>query len=552
MTAVRRITTGRWAAGGDPVVTLSGKENEPSMKHDDWLFWIWLAQALGPDSPDFRYLIDLYQTPYDVFRAESAELERIEGLSSRAVQSLSDKDLQNAERILESCRKLGIGVMTYPSALYPRLLREIKRPPVLLYYVGTVPEWERRLCVGMVGTRKMSAYGMEAAYKISYELARANAVVVSGMAAGIDGVCAAAALRANGSTVAVLGCGLDRVYPRHHGLLMKEIGEHGLLLSEYPPGTRPLYYHFPVRNRIISGLSHGVVVVEAGIGSGSLITAGEAVAQGRDVFAVPAGAGAGEAGGANGLLRDGAIFTTDADDILRRYAYLFAETLRREPNEVPPEVDREYLRRIGVLEIITKASPETSPKASPKEFSKASPRVSTNCVKGACAPSDVRRRESHRAASVLQSHGSALSCDGSVRESYGDSGNGVPNGSLSETDGASRDMPQSASMSSRPAASEPVSDRETASGAPRTVFPGESHANSHQMQTATASDAARLSRNPVETAVLQAMADGHPVTVDRLTGLGYSAGELQAAMLMLELDGLVRKLPGANYQIVSR
>ena len=151
-------------------------------------------------------------------------------------------------------------------------MREIDTPPVLLYYAGTVARFEERLCVGLVGTRRMSVYGMEMAYKISYELSCGGAVTVSGLAEGIDGVCAAAALRAGGFTVAVLGCGLDRVYPTHHGKLMNEVARNGLLLSEYPPATQPLYYHFPARNRIISGLSHAVVVVEAGLGSGSFIT----------------------------------------------------------------------------------------------------------------------------------------------------------------------------------------------------------------------------------------------------------------------------------------
>lgn len=507
------------------------------MKYDDLLFWIWLAETLGPDSPDFRYLIDLYQTPYDVFCAESAELERIEGLSPRAAQALSDKNLQKAEEILEACQRLGIGVMTYPSPLYPKLLREIKRPPVLLYYAGAVPDWEHRLCIGMVGTRKMSAYGMEAAYKISYELARANAVVVSGMAAGIDGVCAAAALRANGSTVAVLGCGLDRAYPRHHGLLMKEIGAHGLLLSEYPPGTRPLYYHFPVRNRIISGISHGVVVVEAGVGSGSLITAGEAIAQGRDVFAVPSGSGANDAGGANGLLRDGAIFTTNADDICRRYAYLFAETLRREPNEAPPEVDRAYLKRIGVLEL--------------------SGEKSGNCRNAAPDAPDAGSAKACRDASAARAKGTTSAARRRAKTAACGADSGASDAPEAVACRPTPILPHALASTNRETVTDAAMSGRSGGGAAehsascRAVSPMGS-TNAAQPSGSTAAGRPLPALSPVQSAVLQAMADGCPVTVDRLTGLGFSAGELQTALLMLELDGLVVKLPGANYQIASR
>ena len=181
------------------------------MEQDRNLFWIWLAEALGAGSRVFRRLIELYDSPYELFHADETEMERIPELSARAQKALSDKNLQRAAEIMEVCERNGIGILTWDDDSYPRLLREINSPPCVLYYVGELPDWNRLLCVGMVGTRRMSAYGLRTAYKISYELAAAGAVVVSGMAAGIDGVCAAAAMAAKGKTVAILGCGVDVV-----------------------------------------------------------------------------------------------------------------------------------------------------------------------------------------------------------------------------------------------------------------------------------------------------------------------------------------------------
>ena len=322
------------------------------MKRDEMLFWIWLAQAFGAGNGEFRALLGMYDTPYNIFSAPAEELERLDCISERAKRALSDKDLEQATRIADACVRLGIGILTFQSPLYPQLLREIKNPPLLLYYMGRVPGLDRMPTIAMVGTRRMSAYGMRTAYRIAYELSAVGMTVISGMAAGIDGVCAAATLEAGGFPVAVLGCGLNFAYPPQHEPLMREIAKRGLLLSEYPPGEKPLAYHFPVRNRLISALSQGVVVVEAGLGSGSLITAKEAVIQGKEVFAVPAGAdGVGEAGAEN-LLRDGAHFASRSEDVLNRYLYLFADRLRPDllhAAQGRSQVDTAALERYGVL-----------------------------------------------------------------------------------------------------------------------------------------------------------------------------------------------------------
>lgn len=322
------------------------------MKSDEALFWVWLAEAFGAGNGEFRTLLGMYDTPYNIFSAPAEELDRLTCVPERVRVALSNKDLREATRIAEACERMNIGILTFHSPLYPQLLREIKNPPLLLYCAGTIPKLDRIPAIAMVGTRRMSAYGMRTAYKIAYELSAVGMTVISGMAAGIDGVCAAATLEAGGFPIAVLGCGLDRAYPTQHAPLMAAIGQRGLLLSEYPPGARPISYHFPVRNRIISALSQGVVVVEAGLGSGSLITAKEAVLQGKEVFAIPSGAeGIGEAG-AESLLRDGAHFASCTEDILNRYLYSFADRLRPDrlrQAEAHSTLNTAALERYGVL-----------------------------------------------------------------------------------------------------------------------------------------------------------------------------------------------------------
>ena len=455
------------------------------MRQDDVLFWIWLSQALGAASSEFRKLIHVYESPYDIFEADSEELERLSVLRERTVAALSNKNLQEASEILDRCQRLGIGIMTYDSVLYPRSLREIANPPILLYYAGTVPSFDDTLFIGVVGTRKMSVYGMETAYKISYELAAGNAVTVSGLAAGIDGVCAAATIKAGGRTVAVLGCGLDRVYPAHHGKLMNAVAEKGLLLSEYPPGTKPLYYNFPVRNRIISGLSHAVIVVEAGLGSGSLITAKESILQGKDVFAVPANVNGAGSEGTNGLLRDGAYFAENAEDVAKRYTYLFpksffGERVREASKHSHP--DSAYLVSMGVLEASAAAS--DAPDAERKNPM-------------AQIPKSPRR--------------TAKKDDPTVR------------------------------MEKRA-----VQQENTL--APSSATDGEAVESERAPKPRKTPDAILQSRSPIQLELLQAIPDDQTITTDALGKLGHPYGEILTALTMLEIMGLVEKLPGAVYR----
>jgi len=233
----------------------------------------------------------------------------------------------------------GVRAITWEDPDYPSLLREIPDPPPLLYVRGTL-EPEDSWAVAVVGTRRASVYGKEVTRRLVTDLARSGITVVSGLARGIDGVAHQAALEAGGRTIAVLGCGVDRVYPPEHRALARRIVEQGALVSEYPLGTPPEARNFPPRNRIISGLSLGVLITEAGRGSGALITADYAAEQGRDVFAVPGSILAAGSGGTNRLIQEGAKLVMETADILRELNLTMAAE-QAQAREVLPETETE-------------------------------------------------------------------------------------------------------------------------------------------------------------------------------------------------------------------
>jgi DNA processing protein len=237
-------------------------------------------------------------------------------LTERAVTSFeSIRRELDVTVIVRELEVAGISVLTLIDPSYPRLLREIPSPPSVLYYRGSL-NVEDEKAVAIVGTRAVTPYGRAMAEQLGAGLARAGVTVVSGLALGVDGIAHQAALEAGGRTIAVLGGGLNRLYPHQHRSLANTITQSGAVLSEYAPDTKPEGSQFPARNRIISGLSLGVIVVEAPERSGALITVDFAADHGRDVFAVPGPVGALKSEGCNRLLRDGARLVRSADDVL--------------------------------------------------------------------------------------------------------------------------------------------------------------------------------------------------------------------------------------------
>ncbi len=325
----------------------------------DRLFEIWLSLHVGPANPCFIPLLEQY-TPYDLFSMNADDIGELP-CDESLKQALCDKELGKAYRIQQYCRTNGIGILFWQDEDYPRILRLLKDPPMLLYYKGKLPNLERELCIAVVGTRTMSEYGKRMAYKIGYELGAAKAITVSGLALGVDAMASVGALAAGGTTMVVLGCGIDIVYPPTHKTLLKEILRFGSVITEYPPDARPLKQHFPQRNRLISGLCQGTVVVEAQEGSGSLITAKMALAQGRDIYAVPGNVGEENTVGTNHLLSSGANMVLGGRDILKNYEFLYRDVLNMNAlsfAEKRSKVDEDFLKKMSVY---YKAKPTDSP-----------------------------------------------------------------------------------------------------------------------------------------------------------------------------------------------
>ena len=299
-------------------------------------YWVWLSEVRGLTNRSKLLLLDHFGTPESVYYADEDEYRLVGGLEPRQLALLADKSTENADRILGACSHLGLRLLTMQDADYPVRLRNIFEPPCLLYVKGQLPVIDEEVAVAMVGTRKATPYGVEAAEKIAYGLCRQGAVVVSGAAAGIDSAAHRGALRAGGRTIAVLGSGIDVVYPAENEWLYRDIAASGALVSEYPPGAAAEGWHFPVRNRIISGLSLAAVVVEAPEKSGALITANTALEQGRDVFAVPGPIDAPMSRGCNRLIADGAAaLITDSWDVLREYEAMYPHKILGERVELP-------------------------------------------------------------------------------------------------------------------------------------------------------------------------------------------------------------------------
>ena len=308
------------------------------------LHWIWLAHRTGVSDRMKVRLLQHFRDPEDIYFADEESYRHIDGMTAEAAEGLKDKTLTDAENILETCRRERIHMLTFQDAAYPSKLKNIPDPPILLYYKGQLPDLDALPVIGVVGTRKASAYGMQTAKRMGYQIAKCGGIVVSGMAYGIDGMAMSGALTAGQMTVGVLGCGVDIVYPLSNRALFRDVEDYGCIFSEFAPGTPPAKWTFPKRNRIISGLSNGVLVVEAPEGSGALITANHALEQGRDVFVVPGNIDQPGFVGSHRLLRDGATLVSSGWDILSEYASLYPDQIHREEEPSHQRVYPEELK----------------------------------------------------------------------------------------------------------------------------------------------------------------------------------------------------------------
>lgn len=279
-------------------------------------YWIWLAEALGAGGRLVNSVLEYFGCAQKVYELANRDtLQKIEGIGAKEAKALCAKSLKHAQAIAKSCDEKGIGILTYEDENYPEGLKHIFSPPLVLYYRGRLPDFSVDPLFTIVGTRKPTKEGERTAFEFAAQMSRRGIWVVSGMAYGIDTQANRGAVGGPTPTIAVLGCGVDVVYPPSNGALMEQVIQKGAVISEYPPGSEPLPHHFPVRNRIMAGLSLGVLVVEAPVKSGALITANIALEEGKEVFAVPGSIYSPCNAGSNRLLADGAHPAVDPADI---------------------------------------------------------------------------------------------------------------------------------------------------------------------------------------------------------------------------------------------
>lgn len=292
------------------------------------VYWIAIVDALGFGNHKVNDILEYYKNAKG-FVDDKVNSWKFAGfLNVKNIEKLKKLNMDKAHQIVERCKELGYEIITIENPKYPKKLKNISNPPAVLYVKGELPDLDNKLCISIVGTRNSSAYGNKISFEMGYKLAKADAVVISGGAIGIDCSSQKGALQAKGKTIAVLGCGINFNYLMSNKNLRENIAKSGALVSEYPPDYRCSSWTFPMRNRIISGMADGVLVIEAGEKSGSLITANLALEQNRDLFAIPGNINSRMSDGTNKLIKICAKPVTSVEDILEEYVHLYTHLLR--------------------------------------------------------------------------------------------------------------------------------------------------------------------------------------------------------------------------------
>lgn len=298
-------------------------------------YYIWLSLALGYSTPKCKALASIYPNITAFYQGGVMEWRLSGVLNDKDISALEATPVAKAYEVIARCNELGISIVSLDDPNYPEKLKDIYDPPAVLYMKGRLPDFERCLSIGIVGTRNATAYGKRTSHVLAGSLAKVGVIIISGGAVGIDSLSHTAALEVGGETLCVLGCGINYPYLMANARMRNTIAERGALISEYPPDYPPGKYTFPERNRIISGLSDGVLVIEAGAKSGSLITARNALEQNRDVFAVMGNITSPYSQGTNALIKDGAIPVTDYTDIISYYPQF---RLEGDPDDIVEDI----------------------------------------------------------------------------------------------------------------------------------------------------------------------------------------------------------------------
>ncbi len=318
-------------------------------------FWLWITLKKELSSRKITQILEYFETPEAVYYADSEAIAKVSGLKPKERRALEDKSLRKAQAVIEICKKKKIKILTLDSAYYPELLKKIYDPPCVLYArCRDRIDLNAHATIAIVGTRKATDYGKNVARTLAKALAEGGMTLISGMAEGNDTAALTGALAGGGTVVSVLGCGVDICYPAENRKLMEKVIDHGLVLSEYPPGTPPKSKNFPVRNRIISGLSLGTIVTEAPKPSGALITGRLTLEQDRELFAVPGDVSRSASKGSNRLMQEGAKPVLSAEDVL-------SEFRDRYENLLTPDCGEEFIIEEVIETPVLTTTPEEKP-----------------------------------------------------------------------------------------------------------------------------------------------------------------------------------------------
>lgn len=354
------------------------------------LYSVWLQQCLGYASQATKPAIEYFKTARNIYEASYDERLRSGVFTSAQLRKMSEKKLETAEKIIEKCKAYRYSILSIEYQTYPQKLYEISNPPAVIYVSGTMPDVDNILTIGVVGTRTATTEGIRNSFTFGRNLARCGAVVVSGGALGIDCASHRGVLQNDGITICVLGCGINYDYLPANAPMRRLIAKKGAVISEYPPDTPPANYNFPSRNRIISGLSNGVLVIEAGDRSGSLITAHLALEQNREVFSVPGSLVNIYSRGTNSLIKQGAIPVTSYRDIVAEYAQRYELIVDHDEALATEEEVREVPFLTDKLHKAPK--PKSSSRVSfnkEKIISKEKPKKQIKCPNGVSAEAEA-------------------------------------------------------------------------------------------------------------------------------------------------------------------
>ena len=324
----------------------------------DLKYWLWLTSRKRMGAGKVLTVLDCFVTPERAYYADEEEYRQLPGPPG-AWSGLLDKGMDLPDRILADCDRLGVDIMTLQDADYPQRLRQLADPPAVLYWRGRKLRVDDEAAIAVVGAREPSEYGRTAAEKFGLELSAGGALVVSGIAQGIDGCAIRGALKGGGPVISLLAGGVDRITPKEHRFLAEDVAAVGALVSEYPPGTESRGEHYRPRNRILSGLSLGVLAVECRLFGGTMLTVNHALEQDRDVFAVPHAIDAPMGEGTNRLIQQGAKLVTCGRDILEEYWSRFPQKLAASA-PLTPDAARERLAGVAFQDSEGKPAPSPS------------------------------------------------------------------------------------------------------------------------------------------------------------------------------------------------